>query len=630
MPNRLTALGLACGLSLATGCDKNNPAPRPAPTTARADAGTARDAATTDNTPLVPPTNAMLVIRGSALRKVVTLIAPGELIRPLLGRRAPEISPGMGEHGVDVNPDVPFAAVMLPKEGGTPGQLSGVMAWPLRDGVSIVQDAQAGRGYRESSPGVYQPTSSDAGAGNDNECWVARKPAEGWAMVCGPHAQVTSTVSFLLRASAAAPSANTVLDLTFRPEPARPVLAAQLALLEAQNPRLRDAGIPELVTQFEEARRQANTWKEVVDDLSALHLALTLDDETYHLHAEGDLARASGPTTRALVASTVGRRAAIDLLGALPAGANPYFAIGLDSSALAPILGSNAPDPRVARALGPEFVRFQEGLQNLTELRRAGDRAIGFLNEEGGTQYQVLRVPDAAAAVTNLRNLATAVPRTPRPGGANPGDQFAVLPTPPGVPAGSLRLRLGPDPARLPPNAPPEARRMYQRSALFVPQNDRLYILEAQDPAARWAALEAGQKLNANVPEGHAAVAHLTPAALFAMIGVPPNAGIPAGNDPVHATLRARRLGDDGGHFEAEIEAPTTSVTQLLALYMLIQQQQAMMQERMRQAMVEQQRAAQQAAAARRQGGRPGMMLPVPTSPDQLPEPNFQLRPPGQ
>ncbi|MFO0646688.1 MAG: hypothetical protein U0326_10655 [Polyangiales bacterium] len=67
----------------------------------------------------------------------------------------------------------------------------------------------------------------------------------------------------------------------------------------------------------------------------------------------------------------------------------------------------------------------------------------------------------------------------------------------------------------------------------------------------------------------------------------------------------------------------------------IVAQLQAQQAQAMQQQQEAQQRAMQAMQAARRQGGPgprgPGLMVPpTPSSPDQLPEPDFQLRPPGQ
>ena len=77
------------------------------------------------------------------------------------------------------------------------------------------------------------------------------------------------------------------------------------------------------------------------------------------------------------------RRAAADLLALLPASVTSYFATGFDMAAFTPLLSPPETDPRVAAALGPEFVRFQEALGELTGFRRSGERVMGFSPDDG-------------------------------------------------------------------------------------------------------------------------------------------------------------------------------------------------------------------------------------------------------
>lgn len=636
---RARLLAPALALLLAGACKKNPPTPQ---TPARADAGAALaargDAAAAAATELGPvpeaPASALLTVRGSALKKVLTLMAPGAPTRMVLGQMLPGLTPGIGDQALDVDPDAPFAAVVVPASSDGPdGRLSVVAAWPLRPGMEIAQRAQAGRGFREASPGLYEPTetggAADGGAAT-SPCWVARRPTIGWVMLCGPREHVRPNAQWLVRAATTAPSAQTVVDVSVRAAPARRIFANQLAALDAMDPRRTgaDAGAGRRppVAEFEAARRGLLNTKQLIDDLTSFNASLSLDESNYHLRADAEFAHATGSSSRALVNSAVGRRAAADLLARVPAAATAWFAAGFDTQSLAPLLSPPEVDQRAAQALGPEFVRFQQGVTELGAFRRAGVRAMGFLPDDGGTRIEIMRVGDAAAAVAQVRNQALAVPRTPRASGANPGDYFALMPTPATLPAGSLRLRLGPDPARLPPNVPAAMRRNLSRSVLLVPQGDVLTLIEAMDPVARWQGLAAAPKLSATIGERDTAVVHLTPTSLLSFLGVPADSGAPTSDDPIHGTLSSRRVGDDGAHFDLVVDASIPAINAVRDLYMMIQQQQAQMMEQAR-------RAAAQQGGPGGPGGmirRRGPMGPVPTSPDQLPEADFQLRPPPQ
>jgi hypothetical protein len=607
------------------GCEKNNPTPP------RADVPATRavDAAPSAADLAIPelPSTALLALRGSNLRKVLNLIAPGVPTRLALGQAAPGITPGLGEHGVDIDPDAPFSAILAPSAADTPnGQINVAVAWPLRPGMEVVQNAQAGRGFRDVGDGLYEPTGSAQDVLMDRDggvaaapCWVARRSARDWSMLCGPRDQVRPLSRWLVRAAASAPPNGALLDAVVRPEPARRVLALQLAALEAQDPRRNDAGTNRpLVAQYEAVHRSAENTRQLFDDLSQAHASLVLDETSYHLRSEIEFAHAGGASTRALVGSSVGQHAALDLLRRLPSSATAYFATGFDVSALAPLLSEDAPDPRMAAAFGPEMVRFQEALRDLTGFRRHGQRAMGFIPGDGVSRVEIVRLPGAAAQIAALRATATAVPRTPRPSGANPADQFAILPSPAGLPAGSLRLRLGPDPARLPPQVPADVRAQYQRSVLLVPDGDTLVLVDALDPVARYRAMAAGEHLTPTVPDDRAAVVHLTPAAILSLLGAPPSADANA-TDAVHGTLQATRVGDTGARFEVALDAPVVAVNNVRDQIAALQAQQAQMMRQMQQAQ-------QQAAAAQRRAAQPGGRMPP--SAAQLPEPDFQLQPP--
>ena len=620
-------------LPLLLGCHRDPPATTAHPDVPAARASASADAAVSAADLAVPevPSSAMFSLRGSTLRKVMNLLAPGVPTRLALGQAAPGISPGLGEHGVDIDPDAPFAALVIPSPSAGPGGglVSPVVAWPLRGGMEVIDNAQAGRGFHDIGGGLFQPTESaqdvllnggrDGGA-PASPCWVARLPTRRWAMLCGPGDQVRTLAPWLLRAAASPPDHNVLLDATVRPEPVRRILGNQLAALDAQDPRRTDAGSNRaLLAQFEAVRHGAENTKQLFDDLTSAHATLAVEETTYQLRAEVAFNNATGASSRALVGSTVGQHAALDLLRRLPATATSYFAMGFDVSALAPLLADEGTDPRVAAAFGPEMVRFQDALRDITGFRRHGQRAMGFIPGDGLTRIEVLRVTGAAAQIASLRTLGAAVPRTPRPSGANPGDQFAILPTPPSVPAGSLRLRLGPDPARLPPQVPAEVRAQYQRSVLLVPDGDTLLLIDALDPVARYQAMSTGPRLAPTVPEDRAAVLNLSPAAIIALLGAPPPADANT-TDAIAGTLQAQRAGDTGARFTLSVDAPALAVNQVRDILAQLQAQQAQMMQQM-------QRAQQQAIAAQRraqQGGGMGM----PPSAAQLPEPDFQLRPP--
>lgn len=624
MTHRTRRRGLLAAAALTFACQKDHPA-RPAPP-ARVDAGS--PAAAPGPLP-APPSNALMVFRGAGLRKLVTLVAPGVPTRVALGQAVPGLTPGIGEHGVDLDPDAPFAAILAPRDpDGAPGQLGLTVAWPLRPGMEIAQNAQAGRGYREVSAGIWEPTTTEGDAGAGGPCWVARKPPAGWAMVCGPRETLREMAGWLVRAAASAPEGDSALDVNVQPAPARRTLERQLALLEAQDPRRNDAGTNrELVAQYDAVHRSAQNTRQLIDDLSRLHGSLSIGEDDYRLTAEAEFTNATGASTRALVASARADQRPFELLRRLPAAASSYFVTAFDTAALAPLIAADEDDPRVAQLLGPEMVRFQRGLRELTGFRRSGYRAMGFFSEDGGSRMEVVRVGDARGAIAELRRLANAVPRTPRPSGANPGDYFAILPTP-GMPEGSIRLRLGPDPARLPPNVPADVRRNYQRSVLLVPDGEVLVLIDALDPVARYTAARSGDRLAISESDAGvsrtAALVHLSPAAVVALLGAPPSDAL-SNTDPLHATLTSERVGDNGARFHLDARAPIASVNQVRDFVAALQAQQARMMEQARQAQEQAQQAARRAAQQRAgsaNGAPSGIRLPDP--------PNFQLQRPGQ
>lgn len=632
---RPRSLALLALLALAA-CKKDPPA-RPRPQTpAAADASTTATPANDPTTPAPsPPSNSLATFRGAGLRKVLSLVAPGAPAGVVLGQMAPGFSPGLGEHGVDIDPDGAFAVVMVLPDGERP-QASFIVGWPLRAGMPIAQDAQAGRGYRQASPGLYEPTSAPTrgadGGVVDNVCWVARRPPVGWMLLCGPSALVRPAANYLVYHGSHPPSPETVLDVTVRPEAARRLMAINLALLETLDPRRmrgQDAGrAGPTQAQYDEQHRALLNTKQLVDDLSALRGTVTLDETAYHVRMDGEFANATGSSSRALINSVVGRHSPAELLRRLPASAQAYYATGFDMQALSPLLAPVQQDPQFAQVMGPELTRLRDAVHDLIDLRAGGERTTGFLTDGDGSTIQVSRLADPVAALNRLRTAAAAVPRARRPSGVVPADFAAVLPTT-GLPEGSLRLRLGPNPARMPPNTPEPQRRQAERSVLFVPGEGVLTVVEARDPLAVWRAAQAGEHLAPTVEGAPAALFRVTPASFPAVLGVPPQlaeAMTLSSTDAITGQISATRAGDSGARFEARVDAPITALNQIRELYGRLQEAQAQALQQMRQQMEAARRA--QAAAQRRQQQQPspGGGLQPPTG--YLPDPDFQLRVP--
>lgn len=628
MPSLRSSFALAAVLALAA-CDKHNTAPTvpAAPSQAAATDAGAGSAAPVIVTIPDAPSDAMLTLRGAALKKVLDIVrnavGPGASNRELLGGLGRMLTPGIGEQGFDVDPDAAFSAIMAPRDADSPtGQVTFAVAWPLRPGTDIARRAQALQGFREASPGVYEPTTVEGDAGADNPCWVARRAPAGWLMLCGPRAVLDRGARWLVAAASVRPEPQTVLEANVRAPGIRHMLALQLSTLETQDPRRHDAGSNRpLVAQYDAVHAAGTRYKELFDDLESLQATLSLDQDAYHLHAEGHFAHASGQGSRTLLSGFVGQRAPEDLLHQLPATTSAFYAMGVDTAALGAWVEPDAPDPRMAALIGPELTRFQTALRDLVSPRRSARRVMGFVPDDtGGTKWEMVHVDDATAAVNNIRTLAAAVPRAPRPG-VNPAEIFAVLPPPAGMPAGTLRMRLGPDPARLPPNVPAAVRQQLQHTLLFVPEGHVLHIVDAVDPQNKWRGLHDGPRLTAAVPEHETVMIRLTPAAFFAIVGAPANAN--ASPEAIVGHLTATRVGDDGGHLTAQIDGPIASINQVRDVVIQILAQQQQMEEQQRQA---QQAAMQQAQQQARRGpARPGAdpLMPRLTDPDNLPDPTL-------
>lgn len=206
---RARIIAPALALLLAGGCKKNNPTAQPTPradaaVAARADASAAGPAGELGPVPEAPA-NALL--HGARLGAEEGHQHHGARRADADGAREvlPGFTPGIGDQALDVDPDAPFVVVIVPAAAeGPDGRLSIVAAWPLRPGMEIAQRAQAGRGFRETSPGLYEPTEASVagatGGAPTLPCWVARRPTIGWVMLCGPRDHVRPNAQWLVRA----------------------------------------------------------------------------------------------------------------------------------------------------------------------------------------------------------------------------------------------------------------------------------------------------------------------------------------------------------------------------------------------------------------------------------------------
>ena len=254
-----------------------------------------------------PPENLLLSIRGASLRRAVPLLFPQAGAAEVLEQVSRQVTPGIGQHGDEIDVDSPVA-VAGTITGQDESTLTFFVAWPLRPGMQIAQDARAQRGYRRVDDGVYAPSSPDAGSTADNQCWVAQRHPVGWMLVCGPREGIEQVAGLLHQQADTPPDNAAVIDVDVRTAVLRRLLTRQLAELDRQAPPHADSGEGAFRRAiFDQARRSAALMTAIANDLDALHGTITQDENAMHLSAELTVARASSDPTRALLAACAGR-----------------------------------------------------------------------------------------------------------------------------------------------------------------------------------------------------------------------------------------------------------------------------------------------------------------------------------
>ncbi len=622
-------VSLAASLSLSA-CDRGNQnAARPDATVAAShDAASAATPAANANS---APENLLLTIRGSSLRRAIPLLlgmgGSGEIIEQL----SRQITPGIADHGDEVDVDSPFAvAGTLTGEGES--TLKFAVAWPLRPGMQIAQDARSLRGWRQVSEGVFAPQGQDAGTAND-ACWVAQRQPVGWMLLCGGREALPALAGYL-RAQAATPDNAAVIALDVRPAILRRLLTRQLAEIDSHMPPAGvGAGDPRVAAQrtmLEELRRTANTYTSIANDVDTLHGTITQDENAMHLRLTADMPRASSDVTRAIVGSSAGRQAPTALVQLLPAGVVSWIAGGFDRARIVQGFGAPTLDPQVAAQAGPELARVMQTVDELKNILPLGERIDAYSPEDGYTTYHIIRRADAAQFVSDLRVALNSIPSRALPGGGTLRDVATALPTP-GL-TGPNYLRIGRN-VHIPPgaNVPPAVRAEIERSMLVVAESDRLVAISSRDPIARYRAMSEGARLNGAIPEHAVMAGRITPPGFPPLFfgGPIPQLPVSTTAEGVDFALTVETRGE-GAHAELRADGPINAAMELRGTYGAIQELQA----RMMQQMMEQQRQMQQQQQQMQQqgggggGGGGGAMRPR-IDPSQLPEPpRFQLQAP--
>lgn len=614
-------IGLAAAFLLSCNCKGTNT--QRASQHPDATVTSARDAAMRGEAAAEAPANLLMTMRGESIRRALPLLFPEAVGPEVIEQLSRQLTPGVADHGDEIDADGPYA-VAGTITGAQQSTLTLYVAWPLRPGMQIAQDAQREQGWRRTGEGLYRPTTRDAGADAENQCWIARRRPSGWMMLCGPSENLERVAGYLLR-TVNAQDNTAVIDLDVRAGLVGELAERQLRELDQQAPPRADGGIEGLRrAMFDEARRSAALFTSIATDVERFRGTITQDADAMHLRAEMDLSRASNDTTRALVNASAGRTVPEALLRSLPDRVRSWVVGGFERATIERALGGAQTDPNVAMQTGPELARVLTAVESLKGLLPLGERVEAYSEEDGYTMYHVIRRPDAAQFVNDLRVAINSIPNTRTPDGRSLRDAFAVMPTP-GL-TGEQYLRVG-QRVTIPPGVqvPPEVREALERSMLVVAEGDRVIAVMARDPVARYRAMSEGARLGATVPQGAVLAGHVTAGGFTPIFygGRIPQLGPAHTTEPLEFSLSVERRGE-GAHVALQADAPIATALEIRTIYAMIQA----LREQMMRAAIEQQRAAQQG-----HGTPGGMPRPRPQTPrldpSMLPPPpNVQLQPP--
>jgi hypothetical protein len=308
----------------------------------------------------------------------------------------------------------------------------------------------------------------------------------------------------------------------------------------------------------------------------------------------------------------------------LPAAVSAYVISGTDRTQ-ASRLTSDEPDPMLVAQAGPELARVMTLVSQAKDLSLFGERVDAYSNEDGYTQYHIVRRPDAAQFVNDLRVAINSIP--PRAAAAQGAVRIGILPTP-GL-TGTNYLRLGqvvalPPGVQLTPEQREQVRAVTERSMLLVAEGDHVVAINGRDPIARYHAMAQGPHLNATVPANAVLAGRITGPSFLPLFFGAKLPGMPEAHasEPLEFALTVERRGE-GAHVVGQADSPIGTATELRQEWEMVQLYQAQMMQQM----AAQQRAAQQGGAGMPGGG---MARPRPQmAPQSLPEPpQLQLQAP--
>jgi hypothetical protein len=171
-----------------------------------------------------------------------------------------------------------------------------------------------------------------------------------------------------------------------------------------------------------------------------------------------------------------------------------------------------------------------------------------------------------------------------------------------------------------------EDREQLRRSMLVVAEDNKLTVVMARDPVARYRAMSEGPRLSATIPANTVFSGKITPSAFVPMFfGVQiPQLQASRSDDGIEFAVQVESRGE-GGRVELRADSPISAAMEIRGIMAALQQ---MQEQAMRQLAQQQQAAQQGAAGAGAMGRMPGAQQPPATQPRQRTEPLVLPPPP--
>jgi hypothetical protein len=493
-----------------------------------------------DLSPVPAPPGLLATVRIPAPRAMVRRLSQhfgiGEQLVGLLDDSLPEVFNRDEDLARAVNLDEPIDIAVMRGARGEPEVAVAFGAGPYGEVVGRLSEAHTLTVEGVAAQGVRRV---ERRQGRTMPCAVARSGGgAGTArLVCAERwEQVTPVLDYLTRTLPASPVSREQGEVVVQAS-SETLRAALRDDVRRATDRLAADSVPRPDPNHAEFEASARAWlqeavgmlPQLLDDLGAAGVTVTLPDEGLRLSAEVDLARVTSPVARRWLDTLAHPDARTELLARLPPGAMLYTS---GSATLEPLratvnfaaMAASRSLVPVTRMLPTESTALRTAVSALFAQERAGGAAAVGVDEQGrywNVSLLELSTP-GMQFVANARALVAAL-RRPLVARAIRADHQIdplrwLLPVVPGLPRGAMLVRIPPGQflwSGLVRDIAGDMSRQ-QMEVLLVPDGARVWYVVAPDAVARYRAAAATHEAPVTVasPAGEdVAVAALLPIA---------------------------------------------------------------------------------------------------------------------